>query len=49
VPGVADTVSIAHIKKHYYGSHATINPTGIIPKGPVEDFNAPHNRKGATH
>ncbi len=44
VPGVAETVNIAHIKHHYYASHRTINPTGIVPLGPVEDFNAPHNR-----
>ena len=44
VPGVAETVNMAHIKQHYYGSHKTINPTGIVPAGPVEDFNAPHDR-----
>jgi putative glutathione S-transferase len=44
VPGVADTVNIDHIKRHYYGSHRTINPTGIVPGGPLLDFRAPHNR-----
>lgn len=43
-PGVAETVNIPHIKAHYYGSHETINPTGIIPCGPEIDFNAPHGR-----
>ncbi len=43
-PGVAETVNIPHIKAHYYGSHETINPTGIIPCGPEIDFNALHNR-----
>ena len=43
-PGVAETVNIPHIKAHYYGSHETINPTGIIPCGPDIDFNEPHNR-----
>lgn len=43
-PGVAETVSIDHIKKHYYGSHATINPTRIVPVGPELSFDAPHNR-----
>jgi putative glutathione S-transferase len=43
-PGVADTVHIDYIKMHYYGSHATINPTGIIPAGPDLDFSAPHGR-----
>lgn len=42
--GVAETVNIPHIKAHYYGSHGTINPTGIIPVGPDIDFTQPHNR-----
>jgi glutathionyl-hydroquinone reductase len=37
-PGVADTVSIPQIKHHYYASHATINPTGIVPEGPELGF-----------
>jgi len=44
VPGVAGTVDLRHIKVHYYGSHATINPTGIVPLGPELDFAAPHDR-----
>jgi putative glutathione S-transferase len=44
VSGVADTVDIAQIKRHYYGSHRHINPTGIVPAGPELDFGAPHNR-----
>lgn len=44
MPGIAGTVNMAHIKSHYYGSHKTINPTGIVPKGPVLDFNSPHGR-----
>ncbi len=44
VPGVAETVSIDQIKRHYYGSHKTINPTGIVPLGPELDFTAPHDR-----
>lgn len=44
VPDVAGTVNMLHIKAHYYGSHKTINPTGIIPKGPQLDFAAPHDR-----
>jgi putative glutathione S-transferase len=43
-PGIAQTVDFHHIKGHYYASHATINPTGIIPKGPILDFDQPHNR-----
>ena len=44
VPGVAETVNLHHIKHHYYGSHKTINPTGIVPVGPELDFSAPHDR-----
>lgn len=44
VPSIAETVSIEHIKAHYYTSHANINPTRIIPVGPVLDFNEPHDR-----
>lgn len=45
-PGIAATVDFTHIKHHYYASHATINPTGIVPKGPVLDLYAPHERNG---
>jgi glutathionyl-hydroquinone reductase len=44
VAGVAETVSMEHIKRHYYGSHRHINPTGIVPLGPELDFSAPHGR-----
>ncbi len=44
VPGVAETVNFEQIKTHYYGSHSTINPTGIIPVGPQQDFSAAHGR-----
>jgi glutathionyl-hydroquinone reductase len=44
VSGVADTVNFQHIKNHYYGSHRTINPTGIVPLGPQLDFEEPHGR-----
>ncbi len=44
VPGIAETVDMPHIKRHYYASHRHINPTGIVPKGPEIDFSAPHNR-----
>lgn len=40
-PGVRDTVDFGHIKGHYYGSHRHINPTGIVPLGPVMDWEAP--------
>ena len=45
VPGVAGTVDMNHIKRHYYASHRTINPTGIVPKGPELDFTSPHGRE----
>ena len=43
-PGVAETVSFEHIKRHYYGSQRKVNPTGIVPLGPELDFTAPHDR-----
>jgi putative glutathione S-transferase len=44
VEGVAETVNFEHIKTHYYKSHLTINPTGVIPLGPEQDFSAQHGR-----
>ena len=44
VPKVAATVDLDHIKRHYYASQKTVNPTGIVPKGPALDFAAPHDR-----
>ena len=44
VPGVAETVSIEQIKRHYYHSQLKVNPTGIVPVGPQLDFSAPHDR-----
>ncbi|MBE9153797.1 glutathione S-transferase family protein [Cyanobium sp. LEGE 06113] len=44
VPGVAETVNFNHIKRHYYQSHATINPTGVVPLGPDLDWLEPHGR-----
>jgi putative glutathione S-transferase len=43
--GVAETTNLGHIKNHYYRSHRTINPTGIVPAGPDLDFNRPHGRE----
>ncbi len=43
-PGVAATFDRDHAKRHYYESHKTINPTGIVPVGPDLDFDAPHGR-----
>ncbi len=44
VPGVAETVDMRHIKGHYYTSHTTINPSGVVPLGPLIDFDEPHGR-----
>jgi putative glutathione S-transferase len=43
-PGVAETVNLEHIVRHYHYSHETINPNRIIPINPVLDFDAPHGR-----
>ena len=42
--GISSTVNMEHIKRHYYGSHETINPTKIVPLGPNIDYSLPHNR-----
>ena len=44
MPGFAETVSIDDYKTHYYGSHRNLNPAGIIPSGPLLNFNTPHGR-----
>jgi putative glutathione S-transferase len=43
-PGIAATVNMDHIKRHYYGSQRHVNPSGIVPLGPELDFAAPHDR-----
>jgi len=45
VPGVAETVDMDHIKRHYYCTHRRLNPLGIVPKGPEIDLRAPHGRQ----
>ncbi len=44
VPGIADTVNLDQIKRHYYMSMTAINPTRIVPLGPELDFSTPHDR-----
>ena len=44
VPGIAATTHLEQIKRHYYYSHANINPTQIVPEGPALDFNRSHDR-----
>lgn len=48
VSGVAETVNFEHIKGHYYQSHDTINPTAVVPLGPVQDYYQPHQRDKLT-
>ncbi|MDG4829643.1 glutathione S-transferase C-terminal domain-containing protein [Solwaraspora sp. WMMD1047] len=44
-PGFGDTVDFDHIKRHYYGTHPAINPTGIVPLGPdLSGWTVPHGR-----
>jgi putative glutathione S-transferase len=44
MPGIKDTVDMFHIVHHYFESHLHINPFGIVPKGPLIDFDIPHGR-----
>jgi putative glutathione S-transferase len=44
VPGISGTVNFQHIKRHYYQSHRTINPTGVVSLGPRLDLERPHGR-----
>lgn len=45
LPGIAETVNMDHIKRHYYLTHEGINPTRIVPIGPLLDLNKPHGRE----
>jgi len=44
MPAIRPTISLFHIKQHYYTSHVSVNPTRIVPKGPLVDLDAPHGR-----
>ncbi len=44
VPGIAETVRMDHIKRHYYGSQRALNPSGVVAKGGEPDFTTPHGR-----
>jgi putative glutathione S-transferase len=48
-PGIAETVALEHIKEHYYASHTTINPTGVVPVGPHIDFWQAQGRDARPH
>ncbi len=43
-PGFGDTTDFDHIKRHYYLTHEHLDPTGIVPLGPLTDWSAPHDR-----
>jgi len=45
-PNVAATVDFDHIKRHYYQSHRHLNPSGIVPVGPLLDLDAEPGRAG---
>ena len=47
IPGIAETVSFEHIKRHYYQSHPWLDPTGIVPAGPAQDFSQREMSHGA--
>ena len=44
-PGIAETVNFDHIKRHYYMTHTEINPTRIVPLGPLLSLTVPHGRE----
>lgn len=44
-PGFGDTTNFDHIKRHYYMTHPNINPTRIVPVGPIVDWAQPHGRE----
>jgi putative glutathione S-transferase len=49
MPGVSDTVHIDFIKRHYYFSHANLNPSRIVPIGPELNYDTPHGRERLVH
>jgi glutathionyl-hydroquinone reductase len=44
MPGVKEVCYLDHVKLHYYRSHPNVNPAGIVPKGPIINFDEPHDR-----
>jgi putative glutathione S-transferase len=47
-PGFRETVNFDHIKRHYYMTHERLNPSGVVPLGPLSDWDAPHSRASLT-
>jgi len=46
-PAFRETTDFDHIKRHYYLTHPHLNPSGLVPVGPLVDWNSPHNRAGS--
>lgn len=44
IPAIRSTVDFEHCKNHYYQSHTQINPTGVVPMGPIQNLDEPHGR-----
>jgi glutathionyl-hydroquinone reductase len=44
LPGIRETCKLEHIKVHYYRSHPNVNPTRIVPVGPILNFDESHDR-----
>ncbi len=44
IPAFGQTTNFDHIKRHYFMTHSHLNPTRIVPEGPLLDWNSPHNR-----
>lgn len=44
-PGIAGTFNLDHARRHYYESHESLNPSRIVPIGPLVDFTSPHGRE----
>jgi putative glutathione S-transferase len=49
MPGISETVHIDFVKRHYYGSHANLNPSRIVPIGPELNYDTPHGRERLVH
>jgi putative glutathione S-transferase len=49
IPGIAETVHVDFFKRHYYGSHANLNPSRIVPIGPDLNYETPHGRERLVH
>ncbi|WP_308209887.1 glutathione S-transferase C-terminal domain-containing protein [Actinomadura madurae] len=44
VPAFGETTNFDHIKRHYYVTQRNINPSGVVPKGPLVDWTSPNDR-----